>query len=74
MQFGGASGSGFLSTPRREAANEALKAKGEFKSGIFTWFDELTARSTTWMDRRPASRKQPAGSLFSRSPATMTSW
>ncbi|WP_049730956.1 hypothetical protein [Rhizobium ecuadorense] len=40
IQFGGASGEGFLSTPRREAANEALKAKGEFKSGIFTWVDE----------------------------------
>ncbi|CDM63052.1 MULTISPECIES: hypothetical protein [Rhizobium] len=40
IQFGGASGSGFLSTPRREAANEALKAKGEFKDGIFTWVDE----------------------------------
>lgn len=40
LQLGGASGSGFLSTPRREAANEALKAKGEFKNGIFTWFDE----------------------------------
>src|SRR4051794_38460062 len=40
IQFGGASGSGFLSTPRREAANEALKAKGEFKGGIFSWVDE----------------------------------
>jgi len=40
IQFGGASGSGFLSTPQREAANEALKAKGEFKGGIFTWIDE----------------------------------
>jgi hypothetical protein len=40
IQFGGASGSGFLSTPRREAANEALKAKGEFKGGVFTWVDE----------------------------------
>ncbi|TAY28728.1 DUF4124 domain-containing protein [Rhizobium leguminosarum] len=40
IQFGGASGAGFLSTPRREAANEALKAKGEFKNGIFTWVDE----------------------------------
>ncbi|KQQ85630.1 hypothetical protein ASF65_03500 [Aureimonas sp. Leaf324] len=40
IQFGGASGDGFLSTPKREAANEALKAKGEFKNGIFTWFDE----------------------------------
>ena len=40
IQFGGASGQGFLSTPKREAANEALKAKGEFKNGIFTWVDE----------------------------------
>ncbi len=40
IQFGGASGAGFLSTPRREAANEALKSKGEFKAGIFTWVDE----------------------------------
>jgi hypothetical protein len=40
IQFGGASGAGFLSTPRREAANEALKAKGEFKNGIFTWVDD----------------------------------
>jgi hypothetical protein len=40
IQFGGASGAGFLSTPRREAANERLKSKGEFKNGIFTWFDE----------------------------------
>ena len=40
IQFGGASGAGFLSTPQREAANKALEAKGEFKSGIFTWVDE----------------------------------
>ena len=40
IQFGGASGAGFLSTPRREAANEALKKKGEFKNGVFTWYDE----------------------------------
>lgn len=40
IQFGGASGAGFLSTPRREAANAVLNAKGEFKGGIFTWFDE----------------------------------
>ena len=24
----------------REAANQALKIKGEFKDGIFTWYDE----------------------------------
>ena len=40
LQFGGASGSGFLSTPQREAANKKLEAKGEFKNGIFTWHDE----------------------------------
>ena len=40
IQFGGASGDGFLSTPCREAANKALEAKGTFKDGIFTWFDE----------------------------------
>jgi hypothetical protein len=40
IQFGGASGAGFLSTSRREAANEALKVRGTFKDGIFTWIDE----------------------------------
>lgn len=40
IQFGGASGKGFLSVERREAANEALKKKGEFKNGVFTWYDE----------------------------------
>lgn len=39
-QFGGASGNGFLSVAQREAANEALKAKGEFKNGVFTYVDE----------------------------------
>jgi hypothetical protein len=40
LQFGGASGSGYLSVERREAANEALQKKGEFKDGVFTYFDE----------------------------------
>lgn len=40
IQFGGASGSGFLSVARREAANKALESKGTFKDGIFTWADE----------------------------------
>jgi len=40
LQFGGASGNGFLSVAQREAANEALKKKGEFKNGIFTYYDE----------------------------------
>lgn len=40
IQFGGAGESGFLSTPKREAANKALEAKGTFKDGIFTWIDD----------------------------------
>ena len=40
IQFGGAGGSGFLSTPNREAANTRLEAKGTFKDGIFTWVDD----------------------------------
>lgn len=43
-QFGGASGNGFISVADREAANEVLKEKGEFKNGIFTWFDEQGKR------------------------------
>src|SRR5881628_2235150 len=44
FQFGGASGNGFLSVKQREAANEALKKKGEFKKGVFTWVDEQGKR------------------------------
>ncbi len=40
IQFGGASGAGFLSTPDREAANSRLEAKGTFKDGIYTWIDD----------------------------------
>jgi hypothetical protein len=40
LQFGGASGSGFLGIAEREAANKALASKGEFKNGIFTWIDD----------------------------------
>ncbi|MDF3836710.1 hypothetical protein P3W85_27690 [Cupriavidus basilensis] len=43
-QFGGASGSGYLSVERREAANEVLKKKGEFKNGVFTYVDEQGKR------------------------------
>jgi hypothetical protein len=38
-QFGGASGNGFLSVKRREAANDALKKVGEFKAGYFHHID-----------------------------------
>lgn len=40
LQLGGASGGGYLSVAGREAANEALKAKGEFRKGRFHWTDE----------------------------------
>jgi hypothetical protein len=43
-QFGGASGQGFLSAGRREAANAALAKKGQFKDGIYTWIDEKGVR------------------------------
>lgn len=38
-QFGGASGAGFMSVAQREAANDVLKQKGEFRDGVFTWYD-----------------------------------
>jgi hypothetical protein len=40
VQFGGSNGYGFASVEEREAANQELKKKGEFKDGIFTWYDE----------------------------------
>jgi hypothetical protein len=40
LQFGGASGNGYLSVAQREIANDALKQRGEFKNGVFTWFDD----------------------------------
>lgn len=38
-QLGGASGNGFMSVAQREAANVALLEKGEFKAGVFTYYD-----------------------------------
>lgn len=43
-QLGGASGTGYLSVEQREAANEALNKKGEFKAGVFTYVDEKGVR------------------------------
>ena len=40
LQFGGASGQGYLSVAQREAANAALNQKGEFKRGLFICTDE----------------------------------
>lgn len=44
LQFGGASGNGYLSVAEREAANDALKAKGEFSGGVFTYLDDQGQR------------------------------
>jgi hypothetical protein len=44
LQFGGASGSGYLSVAEREAANDALKQKGEFRNGVFTYYDDKGQR------------------------------
>lgn len=46
IQFGGASGQGYMSAAQREAANERLKAKGEFNKGIFTYVDETGQKRT----------------------------
>lgn len=40
LQFGGASGQGYLSVAQREAANAELNKKGSFKKGMFTFEDE----------------------------------
>lgn len=40
MQFGDASGNGFLSVARREKANDELKAIGTFHDGVFTWEED----------------------------------
>lgn len=66
IQFGGASGSGFLSTPRREAANEALKKKGEFKDGVFTWFDEKGQKHN--MDGSAACFEEATGKKLAFAP------
>jgi len=46
LQFGGASGFGYLSVAQREAANEALKKKGQFKGGMFVYADEKGEQHT----------------------------
>jgi hypothetical protein len=40
LQFGGASGQGYLSVARRDEANAALNKKGSFQSGMFTYTDD----------------------------------
>jgi hypothetical protein len=43
-QFGGASGSGFMSKSQRKVGLEALKAKGFFEKGAFTYIDAAGQR------------------------------
>ncbi|WP_233598166.1 hypothetical protein [Comamonas sp. BIGb0124] len=40
LQCGGASGFGYLSVAQREAVNQILSDRGEFKKGLFTYTDE----------------------------------
>ena len=40
IQFGGASGSGYLSEEQLRAARSRLVARGSFDKGVFTWIDE----------------------------------
>lgn len=67
IQFGGASGSGFLSTPEREAANKRLESKGTFKDGIFTWIDEKGQKHN--MDGSAACFEEATGKKLSFAPA-----
>ncbi len=67
IQFGGASGSGFLSTPDREAANKRLEAKGTFKDGIFTWVDDKGQKHN--MDGSAACFEEATGKKLTFHPA-----
>src|SRR5690606_35965201 len=78
LQCGGASGNGYLSVAQREAANEALKKKGEFKNGYFHWVDENGRRHTQdgseacfeyAMGRKPAFAKPRYEQLILMNPA-----
>ena len=67
IQFGGASGSGFLSTPMREAANDRLNKKGTFKDGIFTWIDDKGQKHN--MDGSAACFEEAMGTKLTFAPA-----
>lgn len=67
IQFGGASGAGFLSTPQREAANDRLNAKGTFKDGIFTWIDDKGQKHN--MDGSAACFEEAMGTKLTFAPA-----
>lgn len=40
LQFGGASGSGYMSHETLKETIDTLKQRGEFRDGVFTWHDE----------------------------------
>jgi quercetin dioxygenase-like cupin family protein len=67
IQFGGASGAGFLSTPMREAANDRLNKKGTFKDGIFTWIDDKGQKHN--MDGSAACFEEAMGTKLTFAPA-----
>lgn len=46
LQFGGASGFGYLSVAQREAVNRLLSEKGEFKKGMYIYTDEQGQQHT----------------------------
>jgi hypothetical protein len=70
LQFGGASGQGYLSVARREAANAALNKKGSFKSGMFTYTDEQGIVQT--IDGSAACFEQATGQNLEFAPPRYT--
>jgi hypothetical protein len=59
LQFGGASGQGYLSVAQREAANAILNTKGVFTKGMFTYTDADGAEHT--IDGSAACFEQATG-------------
>lgn len=66
LQFGGASGNGYLSVAAREAANDALKAKGEFSNGQFHYVDENGEKQS--MDGSAACFEEATGRKLQMGP------
>ena len=55
LQFGGASGSGYLSNKETRAAMEELNKLGEFKDGVFRRREAFSARKMPTATRRSGS-------------------
>jgi hypothetical protein len=66
LQFGGASGNGYLSVARREAANAALNKRGTFKKGMFTYTDDHGTEHT--VDGSAACFEQATGQKLAFAP------